>query len=163
MAARATAKGVLPVLKSDASGFESAFERLVRRRDQDASDVERSVRKIIDRVRDGGDEELFACIAKFDGVKLAALEVTRDEWDAAMEEVDPADRAALGKASMRVREYHRRRIPSSWEMREEGGGFLSNRVRPLERVGIVVAGHQCQSQRGSAGNPAAHPADTEQV
>jgi histidinol dehydrogenase len=39
-----------------------------------------------------------------------------------------------------VREFHRKRIPSSWEMREEGGAFMGHRVRPLERVGIYVPG-----------------------
>ena len=47
---------------------------------------------------------------------------------------------------MRVRDFHRKRIPSSWEMREEGGGYLGQRVRPLERVGIYVPG-------GKAGYP----------
>ena len=63
-----------------------------------------------------------------------------EEWEAGCERVDPADRAALGKAAMRVREFHRKRIPSSWEMREEGGAFMGQRVRPLERVGIYVPG-----------------------
>jgi histidinol dehydrogenase len=140
MAARSSAKGLLPVLKSDDAGFEKAFTKLERRREQDAGDVERSVRKIIERVRDGGDKELLACIAKFDGADLDATEVTRNEWDAGVDEVDPADRAALGKAAMRVRDFHRRRIPSSWEMREEGGGLFGYRVRPLERVGVYVPG-----------------------
>jgi len=41
---------------------------------------------------------------------------------------------------MRVREFHRKRIPSSWEVREEGGATFGNRVRPLQRVGIYVPG-----------------------
>ena len=41
---------------------------------------------------------------------------------------------------MRVRDFHRRRIPSSWEIREEGGALLGQRVRPLARVGIYVPG-----------------------
>ena len=41
---------------------------------------------------------------------------------------------------MRVREFHRKRIPSSWEVREEGGGTFGYRVRPLARVGIYVPG-----------------------
>jgi histidinol dehydrogenase len=41
---------------------------------------------------------------------------------------------------MRVREFHRKRIPSSWEVREEGGGTFGTRVRPLHRVGIYVPG-----------------------
>jgi histidinol dehydrogenase len=41
---------------------------------------------------------------------------------------------------MRVREFHRKRIPSSWEMREEGGALMGQRVRPLQRVGVYVPG-----------------------
>jgi histidinol dehydrogenase len=41
---------------------------------------------------------------------------------------------------MRVRQFHRKRIPSSWEVREEGGANFGQRVRPLERVGIYVPG-----------------------
>ncbi|MDJ0849026.1 MAG: histidinol dehydrogenase [Myxococcota bacterium] len=141
MATRATTKkGLLPVLKTDDPGFERAFEKLARRRDIEAEDVERNVRKIIERVREGGDEELLACVRKFDGAKVDKLEVTPEEWDEVADAFDPADRAALGKAAMRVREFHRKRIPSSWEVREEGGGTFGQRVRPLARVGIYVPG-----------------------
>ena len=116
------------------------FEKLVRRRAESASDVEKVVRKIVDRVREGGDKELVACIRKFDGNKAETLEVTKEEWDEGCEAIDPADRAALGKAAMRVREFHRKRIPSSWEVREEGGGVFGHRVRSLERAGIYVPG-----------------------
>ena len=109
-------------------------------RSEFADEVDRTVRKIVARVRDGGDAELLACIRKFDGAKLEEIEVQPNEWDEACEAVDPADRAALGKAAMRVREFHRKRIPSSWEVREEGGANLGQRVRPLERVGVYVPG-----------------------
>jgi histidinol dehydrogenase len=140
MAARTASKGILPVLQADAPDFEARFEKLVRRRDQGVADVEKAVRKIVDRVREGGERELVACIRKFDGNKAETLEVTKEEWNEGCEAIDPADRAALGKAAMRVREFHRKRIPSSWEVREEGGGIFGNRVRPLERVGIYVPG-----------------------
>jgi histidinol dehydrogenase len=139
MASRAGAK-IVRVLKTDESSFAAAWRSLCDRRSQQAEGVEKDVRKIVDRVREGGDRELLACIRKFDGARLRSLEVTREEWDQACERVDPADRAAIGKAAMRIREFHRKRIPSSWEMREEGGGFLGHRVRPLQRVGIYVPG-----------------------
>ena len=135
MAARSASKGIPSVLRADAPDFEKQFEKLVRRRDQNAGDVEKTVRKIVDRVRDGGDEELVACIRRFDGNKAKSLEVTVEEWNEGCEAIDPADRAVLGKAAMRVREFHRKRIPSSWEVREEGGGVFGHRVRPLQRVG----------------------------
>ena len=132
--------GIVPVLHSDEAGFEAAFAKLCHRREVGAQDVEKAVRKIIDRVRQGGDAELLACVRKFDGAKIEKLEVTREEWDRGVDSVDPADRAALGKAAMRVREFHRKRIPSSWEVREEGGGIFGHRVRALHRVGIYVPG-----------------------
>ena len=140
MTARITAKGVIPVLRFDQPDFDSAFEALVSRQQEQTEDVEKVVRKIVERVSDGGDKELFACIKKFDGSKFGPLEVTRDEWDDACDTIDPADRAAIGKAAMRIREFHRKRIPSSWEMREEGGGVFGHQVRPLARVGVYVPG-----------------------
>jgi histidinol dehydrogenase len=140
MVSRSTAKGILPVLNTGDPGFEAAFARLVNRREREAEDVEQVVRRILTRVREGGDPELLACIAEFDGAELDRIEVTREEWDEAVDSVDPADRAALGKAAMRVREFHRKRIPSSWEVREEGGGLFGQRVRPLACVGIYVPG-----------------------
>jgi histidinol dehydrogenase len=144
---RAPAKsGTLAVMRTDEPGFAAAFEKLCRRRQAGAQDVEKVVRRIIERVREGGDAELLACVRKLDGAKVGKLEVTREEWDRAVDSVDPADRAALGKAAMRVREFHRKRIPSSWEVREEGGGVFGHRVRALQRVGIYVPG-------GKAGYP----------
>jgi len=140
MPSRTKAKGVLPVLRTDDPGFEAAFAKLERRREQESEDVEKDVRRIVEQVREGGDRELLACVRKYDGAKLDALEVTREEWEEGVDAVDPADRAALGKAAMRIREFHRKRIPSSWEVREEGGGIFGHRVRPLERVGIYVPG-----------------------
>ncbi len=143
MASRSTTKGIVPILRTDSAGFEKAFARLTNRRHIDADDVERTVRKIIDRVREGGDRELLALIRKFDKSKIQhadELEVQAEEREKAGDEIDGADRAALGKAAMRVREFHRKRIPSSWEIREEGGGIFGHRVRPLERVGIYVPG-----------------------
>ncbi len=145
MASRSKAKGIVPVLSTDSPDFEKDFARLVDRRHSDVDDVEKVVRKVIERIRERGDEELLALVRKYDHAKIASikqLEVSNEEMDAAAETIDPADRAALGKSAMRVREFHRKRIPSSWEVREEGGGTFGHRVRPLERVGIYVPGGQ---------------------
>jgi len=140
MASRPSAKAPLSVLETSKPTFEKAFDKLCRRREASDEGVEKTVRRILERVAEHGDAEVLALTRKFDGARLETLEVTRAEWDAACEAVDPADRAALGKAAMRVRDFHRRRIPSSWEMREEGGGYMGQRVRPLERVGLYVPG-----------------------
>lgn len=135
MASRSTK--LLRVIKTDESAFEASFAALCERA-EDGAASEKDVRRTLERVREGGDAELLALVQKADRSKIQRLEVGRDEWDEACEQADAGDRAALGKAAMRVREFHRKRIPSSWEMREEGGGYMGHRVRPLERVGVYV-------------------------
>ena len=139
MAARASAQP-LRVFQARDEDFEKAWSKICQRRESSVEDVAQVVDEIVARVRRHGDRELLACIEEFDGVRLDAIEVSSSEWDAACDEVDPADRAALGKATMRVREFHRQRIPSGWEMREGGGATLGQRVRPLSRVGLYVPG-----------------------
>ena len=75
MASRSTAKGVLPVLRTADAGFDAAFERIVRRRAETGDHVDRAVRKIIQRVREGGDEELRACVPWRVWPRLPTLEV----------------------------------------------------------------------------------------
>lgn len=139
MASRSSAK-LLRVLRTTETDFAESWAAVCNRREDGKEDVEKEARKIVARVREGGDEALLACVRKYDGVEPDKLEVTSDEWDEGCERVDPADRAAIGKAAMRVRDFHRKRIPSSWEMREEGGGYMGQRVRPLNRVGLYVPG-----------------------
>ena len=140
MTARSKGAGVVSVLERGDAGFERAFEKLCRRQQERDESVDKVVRKIVEGVRESGDSEVIALTRKLDGVSLDALEVDRDEWDAGVAKVPAPDRAALGKAAMRVREFHKKRIPASWEIREEGGGFMGHRVRPLARVGIYVPG-----------------------
>jgi len=128
------------VIKTDAADFADEWQKVCGRREDSVLDVDADVAKIVAAVRADGDEALLGFVKKFDGAKLSLLEVANDEWDDACDQVDSADRAAIGKAAMRVREFHRKRIPSSWEMREEGGGFMGQRVRPLARVGLYVPG-----------------------
>ena len=142
MAGRASK--LLRVLKSDDSSFENQFADLCEMREV-ASAAAKDVRKVIERVRTGGDDEVLAAFTKSVRSKIDCLEVDRAEWDEACEAVDAGDRAALGKAAMRVREFHRKRIPSSWEMREEGGGYFGHRVRALDRVGVYLCASELRA------------------
>lgn len=143
MASRATTR-LLRVIKTDAQDFEASFQVIADRPVETGLSALKEASKIIERVRLGGDAELLALARRRGGSKIKHLEVSREEWDEACERVDPGDRAALGKAAMRVRDFHRKRIPSSWEMREEGGAFLGHKVRPLDRVGVhVPTGERC--------------------
>ena len=104
MASRSKAKGIVPVLHSDSPDFERAFAHLVDRRHTGTADVEKVCRKIVDRVREGGDTELLALVRKYDQSKIAnakQLEVTNEEMEEFGDVITAADRAALGNSAMR--------------------------------------------------------------
>ena len=60
--------------------------------------VEKTVTQIIDNVRKNGDKALFEYCEKFDGAKLDALEVTKDEILAAVDQTEPQFMEILKKA-----------------------------------------------------------------
>ncbi len=141
MASRTSTK-ILRVLKDADASFAQEWSLLCDRSLAAPEDICERVESIISQVQGGGDSSLRGYVEEFDGATLKSLEVTREEWDEACEAVDSNDRAAIGKSARRIREFHRKRIPSSWEMREEGGAYMGQRVRPLARVGIYTSGNK---------------------
>lgn len=138
--ATTTGTKVLKVIKASDADFDATWLKLCDRCTDSNANLQAEVAEVIASIRKGGDRALIAAIEERDGVELDRVEVTPAEWDIGCESVDGADRAAIGKAAMRIRDFHRKRIPSSWEMREEGGGYMGQRVRALARVGVYVPG-----------------------
>jgi histidinol dehydrogenase len=99
---------------------------------------EASVKQILEEVRRRGDAALFDFTEKFDGVRLTALEVQRDEIAAAYERVDDDVVAALRLAADRIRSYHAIQAGSLVKEGQKAG--LGWRMRPLRRVGVHVPG-----------------------
>lgn len=96
------------------------------------------VDRIIDDVRNKGDEALFRYTSKLDDVELDSLEVSRQELSAAYGMVDKKLVSALKLAAKRIRDFHfacgckRGTVFVS--------PFLGRKVQPLDRVGLYVPG-----------------------
>ena len=101
-----------------------------------------AVNKIVDDVRTKGDEAVFCYTSAFDGVTLTAdtLEVTEEEFEQALTQVDDKVLAAIRQAIANVRSFHREQLPKSWLTYREHGSMLGQSCIPLERVGIYVPG-----------------------
>ena len=109
-------------------------------RENPTANVEGAVAKIIDEVKAGGDAALFACTERFDGVKLAALAVTREEIDEAYKTVEPAFLATLREAAENIRNFHEKQVRSGFIISEKEGIVTGQKVTPIERVGLYVPG-----------------------
>jgi len=96
--------------------------------------------RIVDDVRERGDEAVREHTLSFDKIAIEDLRVTAEEIEAAVEAVEPEFLDALSSAAGAIEDFHRRQIPQSWFTAQEGGVYLGQKVTPLQRVGIYVPG-----------------------
>ncbi|MCY3923784.1 MAG: histidinol dehydrogenase, partial [Chloroflexi bacterium] len=137
-------------------GAEAVREQLLSRRrpdDDELSDVERqilrrlfddephfeeAVRRIVERVRNGGDAGVREIAEAIDGVAPDSLVVSEQEFAAARNEVSAELVSALQHAADRVRHYHETQLEHAAKSFTADG--LGQLVRPLARVGLYVPG-----------------------
>lgn len=108
-----------------------------------ALDVEHAVetvRPIVQQVRDGGTEALIALTERFDGVRPASIRVPVPALQQALDQLDPAVRAALEESIRRARIVHREQRRSDHTTQVVPGGTVTERWLPVGRVGLYVPG-----------------------
>ncbi|UHL63295.1 histidinol dehydrogenase [Paralcaligenes sp. KSB-10] len=109
---------------------------------QDES-IERTSADILKDIQARGDDALLEYTRRFDQVEaasVAALEIPRGEWLAALEALPGEQRQALDSAASRVRGYHERQRSETWTYTEADGTVLGQKISPLDRVGLYVPG-----------------------
>ncbi len=106
----------------------------------EVSDAAEKVKPIIEAVRKDGAAAVRAATERFDGVTLTQLRVSSEALKSAAESLDPAIRAALTEAIRRVRLVHadQRRVDVTTQV--VPGGQVTERWRPVRRVGLYVPG-----------------------
>ncbi len=109
---------------------------------QDES-IERVTAEILKNVQQHGDAALLDYTERFDKVPaadVAALEIPRSEWLAALDSLPQDQRQSLETAAERVRTYHEHQRAQSWTYTEADGTILGQKITPLDRVGLYVPG-----------------------
>lgn len=100
----------------------------------------REVERLLSDVRMRGDEALREQSLRFDGARLASIEVARSAWDEAWERV-PADVLdALKRAARNIETFHRALLPPQVSVEPEPGVRLERRFAPLQCAGLYVPG-----------------------
>ena len=104
------------------------------------TDVRGAVEEIITAVRTRGDAALYDYAARFDGGLPGALQVSEEEFAAAMQAVTPEFLAILEKAADNIRAFHSRQVRNSFVITREDGVVMGQRVLPVDRAGLYVPG-----------------------
>jgi histidinol dehydrogenase len=121
------------------NGIKQAKKILSRQARRDMEyEQEPAVRRIIKDVRQRGDAALFDLTAKFDGAKLAKLEISRRQITTAYKEVDAKLVSALELAAGRIAGFHE--MQKQHALRSYTHGKTGWLVRPLEKVGVYAPG-----------------------
>jgi len=111
-------------------------------RSVDKCGVTEAVRAILRDVEARGDEALWEYTRRFDSSEVTALEVTKEEIDAAADSLDPAFLAVLETAAANIRAFHAREKEQlrGFRMDLGDGSYLGLKVTPMEKVGLCVPG-----------------------
>ena len=105
----------------------------------EALTAEQAVARIIEDVRENGDDSVRRYARMLDGRAPESFEVPRHEIDEAAASLPSGLRDALKTAAGRIRSFHERQSVESWTHWDEEGG-TGQIVRPLDRVGVYVPG-----------------------
>lgn len=103
-------------------------------------DVEATVREIIEKVKEEGDEALRAYSEKFDHVVLSELHVSEQVVNEAFDKIDKDVFTALENAKANIESYHKQQLEGGFEDQPSQGVLRGQLIRPIERVGVYVPG-----------------------
>ena len=119
------------------------IEKLDERKEDIDKKVENVVKKILEDVREQGDEALMKYSKAFDGVEFSDI----SEIIASKEEIEKGAEAAgedflriLNRAKEQIIEFHKNQIEEPWFFQKENGVVMGQMIRPLKRVAVYVPG-----------------------
>ncbi len=133
----------MPVwLATSDSDFETKFEQLLGAKREQSVDVANVVKDIIAQVQKDGDEALFELTQKFDrfDARDIGLAFSADEIEAGYNACDEQIIEALELAAKRIRDNHKRQLPSDDRYIDDAGVELGHRWTAVEAAGLYVPG-----------------------
>ncbi|HEY7146750.1 MAG TPA: histidinol dehydrogenase [Streptosporangiaceae bacterium] len=98
------------------------------------------VAPVCEEVRLRGAAAVRELTKRFDGVDLASTRVPAAALGAALDQLDPAVRAALEEAARRARLVHQAQLPAPSRTQVAPGTGVTERYVPVRRAGVYVPG-----------------------
>lgn len=116
------------------------LNRIYKRNFRQRKGIEEKVKKIIEDVRENGDDAIIKYTKEFDKVKLIPkqLKVADREVNVAYQDIDPKFISSLKMAVENVNKFYRKQVKKSWRIKGEDGVKLQQVYRPLDSVGIYI-------------------------
>ena len=116
------------------------YQRELPRATLDVAAAMVAIEPILERVKNGNEEDLIALSEQFDRVRPASIRVPQAALDSALANLDPAIRAALEISAERIRTVHATQARGESTVTVVDGGTVREKWIPVDRVGLYVPG-----------------------
>ncbi len=123
--------------------FDSQLNALVAWESSSNEEINRSVEKIIDAVKQNGDASVLDYTNQFDSLKaysISELIISQERLKKSFDNLESEQKNALSIAAERIKSYHLNQVQESWTYTEEDGSVLGQKITPLQRAGLYVPG-----------------------
>lgn len=123
--------------------FESQLDALIVWESASNEEINRSVEKIINAVKQNGDASVLDYTNQYDSLKahsISELIIPQERLRESFESLDNEQKKALTIAAERIKSYHLKQVQESWTYKEEDGTVLGQKITPLDRAGLYVPG-----------------------
>jgi histidinol dehydrogenase len=131
------------VLSVKDADFAQQFAALLDAKRENDADVHATVSEILAAVRQRGDQAVVDYTRRFDRLPSLTVETMRlsaEDINAAADQVSDELMASLRLAAERIRAYHLRQMPESYDYVDEAGVRLGSRWSAVEAAGLYVPG-----------------------
>ncbi len=135
------------ILPTDIQRFyepeRSEWKELIQRASDSESDIEQTVRDILEGVRTGGDKALIDYESRFDGApftKSDDLKVGKMEAFEASRAVPGELKDAIKEAYSNIRKFHKAQLPKPVKVKTRSGVLCCQKAVPIRRVGLYIPG-----------------------
>src|SRR6187401_1900858 len=116
------------------------WQEIVERPVFENSSLEKTVKKILDKVKDKGDKAVRKYTNEFDGVKLKKLIVSEKEIKAAENSLSQELKNAIQQAKSNIEKFHRSQVEEVKVIETMPGINCWRRSVGIEKVGIYIPG-----------------------
>ena len=113
---------------------------LVKRPEFENTSLEKTVRKILEKVKVKGDKAIYKYTKDFDGVKLKKLSVSEKEMNAAENVLDDGLKKAIQQAKSNIEKFHRSQLAEKNVIETMPGINCWRQSVGIEKVGLYIPG-----------------------
>tara|TARA_B110001454_G_scaffold168885_1_gene159115 strand:- start:1387 stop:2685 length:1299 start_codon:yes stop_codon:yes gene_type:complete len=134
---------MISILSSKNEDFDTQLSSLISWEASSNEEINNSVRKIIEEVKNNGDSSVLSFTSEFDllnAKSISELVISKESLQKSYDNLNQKQKDALCIAAERIKSYHQMQKQESWNYTDDDGTLLGQKVSPLDRVGLYVPG-----------------------